>query len=130
MAFHDRMREMVIRRLGTGRGGVGVALTLQKHVPGEYDPSIGDYTSPSTTEYPGTGVRVNYSDRAYVNTGIIYGDFQIYVSPILSDYSGDMPTPAVNDTFVFNGQVASVISVSPFNDNQNNCGWKVQVRYV
>ena len=128
MAMHDRMRNMVIRRLGVGRGGQGVELTLTKTVPGVYNPKTGKTSPPTITDYIGSGVRVNYSDYAHKDSTILYGDFQLYVSPVLFDGSGDMPTPEITNNITFNGVKCSIIKVSPFNDNTVSCGWKLQVR--
>ena len=128
MAMHDRMRNMVIRRLGVGKGGQGVLLKLTKTIPGVYNPKKGKVDPPTITEYEGTGVRVNYSDYAHRDDTIQYGDFQIYISPMKYDWSGDLPKPAIGDRILFNNEECSVIKVSPFNENTVSCGWKVQVR--
>lgn len=120
------MRNMVIRNLGLQPKGKGVAVDLLKTVVPPYNPSV--KPTPVTTTYNGSGVRVNYTEAAYRNTLIIYGDFQIYLSPVLLDGT-ECPMPQKSDTMIFNGETVKVINVSPFNDNGIDCGWKVQVRY-
>lgn len=126
MGMHERMRAMVIRQLAPQPKGKGVPTTLYKITEGEYDPVTQE--SPQTTaEYIGSGVRVNYSDFAYRNTDIVYGDFQVYLSPVLADGT-ESPRPEIDDTILFQGEEVKVINLSPFNDNGVNCGWKLQVR--
>lgn len=127
MAFHDRMRAMVIRQLAPQPKGKGVSLTLTTR-RGGYNPETGD-TDPITVEsFHGSGLRVNYSDYAYRNDTIVYGDFQIYLSPVQEDGT-DMPKPSIADTIHFLDENITVIKVSPFNENSVSCGWKLQVRY-
>lgn len=128
MSMHPRLRNMVIRRLGTGRGGQGVEITFTRRVPGGYDPVTGGNKPPTNTDYIGSGVRVNYSEYAYKDESIVYGDFQIYLSPVLKDGT-ECPTPELSDVLNFLGRKVKVINVKPFNDNGYGCGWKLQVRY-
>lgn len=128
MSMHLRMRNMVIRRLGVGRGGQGVAIILTKRTLGGYNPVTGGVDPETVTEYIGSGVRVNYTDQAYRNESIVYGDFQIYLSPV--DLDGvDLPKPKVGDELTFLDNNVRIINISPFNDNGFNCGWKLQVRH-
>lgn len=117
---------MVVKNLGLGPRGKGVPVDLLKSVMPPYDPSVKPV--PVITTYNGSGLRVNYTEGAYRNALIVYGDFQIYLSPVLLDGS-ECPMPTKADTMIFNGQKVKVINVSPFNDNGIDCGWKVQVRY-
>lgn len=129
MAFHDRMRAMVIRQLAPQPKGKGVPVTATKRVGGGYDPRTGETTPVVIETLVGSGLRVNYSEYSYTNSTITYGDFQLYLSPVLADGSGDMPEPAINDSLEFLGKDVTVINVSPFNENSIGCGWKLQVRY-
>lgn len=128
MAFHDRMRAMVIRQLAPQPKGKGVAVKFTKRVSGGYDPTTGETTPAVIQTFTGSGVRVNYSEYAYRNDTITYGDFQIYLSPVLDDGT-ETPTPAIQDRFEFLGRDVTVINVQPFNENSIGCGWKLQVRY-
>lgn len=128
MAFHDRMRAMVIRQLAPQPKGKGVPVLFTKRVSGGYDPKTGDTTPIVIQKFTGSGLRVNYSNFSYSNSTIKYGDFQIYLSPVLEDGT-EAPTPSVNDKFEFLGKSVTVISVQPFNENSVGCGWKLQVRY-
>jgi len=127
MGMHDRMRAMVIRQLAPQPKGKGVPITFKRKSAGGYNPSTGVTTPVVTTTYTTSGLRVNYSEYAYRNTTIEYGDFQLYVSPVLEDGT-DTPKPVVGDEFTFLGTVVKVINVAPFNDNSIGCGWKLQVR--
>lgn len=123
--FHTRMRNMVIRRLSLKNEGVPIIFS--KSSGGDYDPVTGGVTPITQVDYIGSGVRVNYKESAYKETTIVYGDFQIYLSPVQSDGT-EMPKPEIGDEFLFNSTQCRVINVIPFNDNADNCGWKLQVR--
>ncbi len=119
---------MVIRQLAPQPKGKGCPTTFERNVAGGYNPMTGKTTPQSRKEFTTSALRVNYKDSAYRNQTIIYGDFQLYVSPVLEDGT-DTPTPLVGDIFVFLGQKCKVINVAPFNENSIGCGWKLQVRY-
>jgi len=127
MGFHDRMRNMVIRQLGVGGRGKGVDVLLDKTTPGVYNPKAGKVEGATTVTLVGSGVRVNYKDTAYKSEVIVYGDFQLYLSPVLQDGT-ECPKPRPGDTIIIQSEIVKVIAVSPFNDNSANCGWKLQVR--
>lgn len=128
MGFHDRMQAMVIRQLALQPKGKGVAVTFHQRTGGGYDPTTGGVFPEVVTDLNGSGIRVNYSEYAYKNVTVEYGDFQLYLSPIQTNGSA-MPQPSIGDTFTFIDKTARVINVSPFNDNGVDCGWKLQVRY-
>lgn len=128
LGFHDRMRAMVIRQLGVQPKGKGSPVTFKQRSGGGYDPVTGGVNPEIVTEFNGSGVRVNYSEYAYKNVAIEYGDFQIYLSPVQID-GNEMPRPSIGDEFTFIDKTVRVINVSPFNDNGIDCGWKLQVRY-
>lgn len=138
MSMHPRQRQMVIRRLGIGKGGQGVALKLIKTVDGEFDPTIGAIVQ-TTKEYNGSGVRVNYSAYTMRNFDIPYTNYQIYLSPLQlqadPDVPGDplppieeMPEPEIDDVIEFMSKLVKVVEVHPFNENGFGCGWKLRVR--
>lgn len=128
MGFHDRMRAMAIRQLGPAPKGKGSPVTFTKRISGGYNPKTGKTTPVVTQDFTGSAVRVNYSNYAYTNTTIVYGDFQLYLSPVLIDGT-DTPTPTIGDEYTFLGKKVTVINYSAFNDNGIGCGWKLQVRY-
>lgn len=128
MAFHDRMRAMVIRQLAAQPKGKGVPITFVKRISGGFDPSTGKTTPIVNKEFTSSGVRVNYSDYAFTNTQITYGDFQIYLSPVLDDGT-DTPEPSIGDHYTFLNRKVVVVNYSHFNENSVGCGWKLQVRY-
>lgn len=126
--FHNRMRAMVIRNLAPQPKGQGSPVTFTKRISGGYDPKTGKTTPVVTKSFEGSAVRVNYSTFAYTNSTIVYGDFQLYLSPVLTDGT-EAPEPSIGDSYVFLGKKVNVINYSPFNDNCVGCGWKMQVRY-
>ncbi len=125
--FHQRMRNMVIRQLGVGRGGKGVPITFTRRITGKYNPKTGRVDPETVITQEGSGVRVNYTDKAYRNEAIVYGDFQIYLSPVALN-GEEMNRRIVGDVLTFLDTNVRIINVSPFNDNGFNCGWKLQVR--
>ena len=132
MSMHPRQRQMVIRRLGVGRGGQGALLTLTKVVDGVFDPETGSMVQTST-DYQGSGVRVSYSEYTHRNFDIPYSDYQIYLSPVQIQPdpevpAEEMPTPEIDDTITFLGHLVKVVELRPFNENGQGCGWKVRVR--
>lgn len=126
MGFHDRMRGMVIRQLALQPKGKGVPITLTKKTGG-YNPKTGKTEPIVVTEFVSSGIRVNYKESNYNNSTIQYGDFQVYLSPVLSD-GGETPRPNIGDAIKFLDTLVKVINISPFNDNGVGCGWKLQVR--
>ena len=132
MSMHPRQRQMVIRRLGIGKGGQGVALKLIKTVDGGFDPTIGAIVQ-TTKEYNGSGVRVNYSAYTMRNFDIPYTDYQIYLSPLQLQADPlppieEMPEPEIDDVIEFMSKLVKVVEVHPFNENGFGCGWKLRVR--
>lgn len=128
MGMHERMRAMVIRQLAPQPKGKGVVITFERRDEGGYNPNTGEDEPSIINTYITSGLRVNYSEYGYKNSTIEYGDFQLYVSPIL-DTGEDTPTPQIGDYFTFLGEKVVVVTVKPFNDNGVSCGWKLQVRY-
>lgn len=127
MGMYDRIRAMTIRQLGVGRGGKGSPVTLYKQVEGVFNPVTGRIEEAITTEYAGSGLRVNYTNFEYKSEAIEHGDFQLYLSPVLLDGT-DCPVPEIADTFSFLGDVYKVINVDTWNAAGVSCGWKVQSR--
>ena len=127
MGMYDRIRAMTIRQLGVGRGGKGSPVTLYKQGEGEFNPVTGRIEGAGTTEYAGSGLRVNYTNFEYKDEAIEHGDFQLYLSPVLLDGT-DCPVPEVADTFSFLGDVYKVINIDTWNAAGVSCGWKAQSR--
>lgn len=127
MGMYDRIRAMTIRQLGLGRGGKGSPVTLYKQGEGEFNPATGLIEGAGTTEYAGSGVRVNYTNFAYKSEAIEHGDFQLYLSPVLQDGT-DCPAPVIADTLSFLEEVYKVINLEPWNAAGIVCGWKLQMR--
>ncbi|MNC05505.1 hypothetical protein D3C75_529810 [compost metagenome] len=126
--MHNRLRAMVIRQLALQPKGKGVAVTFHQQSGGGYNPATGGTYPIVVNDFVGSGIRVNYSEFAYKNNAVEYGDFQIYLSPVQADGT-EMPTPNIGDEFTFIDKKARVVNFSPFNENSIGCGWKLQVRY-
>ncbi|MDO8033583.1 hypothetical protein ACWYXK_14010 [Janthinobacterium lividum] len=78
------------------KGGIVV---LRQVVKGEYDPDLG--TAPSTTtDYEGTGVKINYETENIDGTLILAGDQQLLLSPLQRN-GAPMPTPTAADLVLF-----------------------------
>lgn len=132
MSMHPRQRQMVIKRLGVGKGGQGVELKLIKVTNGEFNPATGSIDQ-TVAEYQGSGVRVNYSEYTHRNFDIPYSDYQIYLSPVQIQTDplvpvAEMPTPEIDDIIKFLNKEVKVVEVHPFNENGSGCGWKLRVR--
>lgn len=88
------------------KGGIVV---LRQVVTGEYDPDLG--TAPSTTtDYEGTGVKINYEAENIDGTLIQTGDQQLLLSPLKRN-GAPMPAPTVDDLVLFGGSSYTVKNV-------------------
>ena len=127
MSVHDRHRAMCIRNLSLMPKGKGAAAILTKTVQGTFNPSTGEVTGSVSTDYPCSGIRVNYKNIEYKNIAVEYGDFQLYLCPVLQDGT-DTPAPEIDDTILFDGETYKVVSIFPWNAAGIVCGWKLQMR--
>lgn len=88
------------------KGGIVV---LRQVVTGEYDPELG--TAPSTsTDYEGTGVKINYETQNIDGTLILAGDQQLLLSPLQRN-GAPMPAPTAADLVLFGGDSYTVRAV-------------------
>ncbi|OEZ50350.1 hypothetical protein JAB1_14650 [Janthinobacterium sp. MP5059B] len=88
------------------KGGIVV---LHQVVTGEYDPDLG--TAPATTtDYEGTGVKINYEVENIDGTLIQAGDQQMLLSPLQRN-GAPMPTPTTADLVLFGGSSYTVKAV-------------------
>ncbi|PHV24653.1 hypothetical protein CSQ93_28260 [Janthinobacterium sp. BJB426] len=88
------------------KGGIVV---LRQVVTGEYDPGLG--TAPSTTtDYEGTGVKINYEAENIDGTLIQAGDQQLLLSPLQRN-GAPMPTPTNADLVLFGGASYTIKTV-------------------
>lgn len=88
------------------KGGIVV---LRQVVTGEYDPGLG--TAPSTTtDFEGTGVKINYEAENIDGTLIQAGDQQLLLSPLQRN-GAPMPTPTAADLVLFGGATYTVKAV-------------------
>lgn len=88
------------------KGGIVV---LRQAVTGEYDPDRG--TAPSTTtDYEGTGVKINYETENIDGTLILAGDQQLLLSPLQRN-GAPMPAPTAADLVLFGGDSYTVRAV-------------------
>lgn len=125
MGIQDRLRAMVIKNLSPK--GAGVAMTLTKTTGSVFNPGTSSVTPGTTTNYLGSGLRVNYKAYEYKNTAIEYGDFQVYLSPVLLDGT-DCPRPATGDKVIIGAESATVVNLERWNSNELECGYKLQMR--
>lgn len=88
------------------KGGIVV---LRQVATGEYDPGLG--TAPiTTTDYEGTGVKINYEAENIDGTLIQVGDQQLLLSPLQRN-GAPMPTPTSADLVLFGGASYTVKAV-------------------
>lgn len=88
------------------KGGIVV---LRRVVTGEYDPGLG--TAPTiTTDYEGTGVKINYEAENIDGTLIQAGDQKLLLSPLQRN-GAPMPAPTAADLVLFGGVSYTVKAV-------------------
>ena len=88
------------------KGGIVV---LRQVVTGGYDPGLG--TAPITsTDYEGTGVKINYEAENIDGTLIQVGDQQLLLSPLQRN-GASMPAPTPADMVRFGGASYTVKAV-------------------
>lgn len=127
MGMHNRLRAMTIRNLGVGPKGKGATAILTKVTPGVFVPETSELIGPTEVEYVGSGLRVNYTTYEYRGVDILYGDFKLYLSPVLQN-GADTPLPEIEDLIRFDGKTYKVKSLEAWNAAGVVCGWKIQVR--
>ena len=88
------------------KGGIVV---LRQVATGEYDPGFG--TAPiTTTDYEGTGVKINYEAENIDGTLILVGDQKLLLSPLQRNGQA-MPAPTAADLVLFGGASYTVKAV-------------------
>lgn len=127
MGVQNRLRNMVIRNLSVGGRGSGAPITITRVIEGEFDASTGGYTDEREEVYQGSGIRVSYKTYDYKNTAIQYGDFRIYLSPVLMDGT-ETPKPENGDKLKLGDNEATVVSYEAWDSNDLSCGYKLQMR--
>ena len=88
------------------KGGVVV---LRQVVTGNYDPDLGAAPS-TTTDYEGTGVKINYEAENIDGTLIQAGDQKLLLSPLQRN-GVPMPQPTAADLVLFGGASYTVKAV-------------------
>jgi hypothetical protein len=88
------------------KGGIVV---LRQVLTGEYDPDLGAAPS-TTTDYEGTGVKINYEAENIDGTLIQAGDQKLLLSPLQRNGQA-MPAPTAADLVLFGGASYTVKSV-------------------
>lgn len=127
MDVYDRAKATAKRMLAPrSAGGKGLAMTLRRTVPGEYDPTTGT-SSETTTDYAGSAFRQDFDLKDIDGSLVKSGDVLFLVSPVLLDGS-DTPEPKTQDKIIFDGQTYNVESVKPWNYAGMACGFEVQGR--
>ena len=87
----------------------GDIVVLRQVVTGPYDPDLGAAPS-TTTDYEGTGVKINYEAENIDGTLIQVGDQQLLLSPLQRN-GAPMPTPTSADLVLFGGASYTVKAV-------------------
>lgn len=88
------------------KGGIVV---LRQVMTGEYDPGLG--AAPIiTTDYEGTGVKINYEAENIDGTLIQAGDQKLLLSPLQRN-GAPMPKPTAADLVLFGGASYTVKAV-------------------
>lgn len=108
------------------KGGV---VTLRREVPGEYDPGTGGPGAGSETDYPGTGVKLNYSQDDIDGTLIKQGDQQLLLSPLQRDGTA-MPLPVSGDLLLIGAKAYTVQSVVDLQPTDTSLLYTLQLRGV
>ena len=88
------------------KGGIVV---LRQVVTGEYDPGLGMAPS-TTTDYEGTGIKINYEAENIDGTLIQTGDQQLLLSPLQRNGQA-LPAPTAADLVLFGGVSYTVKAV-------------------
>ena len=88
------------------KGGIVV---LRQVVTGNYDPDLG--TAPSTTtDYEGTGIKINYEAENIDGTLLQTGDQQLLLSPLQRNGQA-LPAPTAADLVLFGGASYTVKAI-------------------
>jgi hypothetical protein len=88
------------------KGGIVV---LRQVVTGEYDPDLGAAPT-TTTDYEGSGVKINYEAENIDGTLIQAGDQKLLLSPLQRN-GAPMPTPTTADLVLLGGASYTVRAV-------------------
>lgn len=107
----------------------GGLVTLRREVPGEYDPDIGGPGAGTTTEYSGTGVKLNYQQDDIDGTLIKQGDQQLLLSPLQRD-GAPMPVPTTADLVLIGAKVYSIADVVDLQPTDTSLLFTLQLRGV
>jgi len=105
------------------KGGIVV---LRQITTGEYDPDLG--TAPTTTtEYEGTGVKLNYEQDDIDGTLIKQGDQQLLLSPLQRN-GVKMPLPVSGDQVAIGAAVYTVGMVAALQPTDTSLLYTLQLR--
>jgi hypothetical protein len=107
------------------KGGIVV---LHQVVTGAYDPNLG--AAPVTTsEYEGTGFKINYKAEDIDGTLIKVGDLQLLLSPLQRN-SVKMPLPISGDQLVIGASVYTVGMVADLQPTDTSVLYTLQLRGI
>lgn len=107
------------------KGGIVV---LRQVVTGEYDPGLG--TAPTvTTDYDGTGIKLNYEQDDIDGTLIKQGDQKLLLSPLQRN-GAKMPLPISGDQLVIGATVYTVGMVADLQPTDTSVLYTLQLRGV
>jgi len=125
--IYDQVLAAAIRMLKPrSAGGYGFEATLTTEVVGAYDPATG--TAPVTvTNYAGSAFRDTFRKDEIDGTRVLESDVKFLVSPKLVNGN---TTPILNPEYkiTFDGDVYTIINVSPWNYAGLTIGFEVQGR--
>lgn len=126
MNTHQRFRNLTVKRLGIGRGGMGVPCTLRK-VDGKVYNEDTDRWERQIVDYPACAVRTRYKQYLIDGVNIFQSDVRILLSPELQNGS-DCPVPTTSDFIVFDDQTYSINAIHSMNGGGIEVGWEIRGR--
>ena len=107
------------------KGGIVV---LRRVVTGVYDPDLG--AAPiTTTDYEGTGFKINYEAEDIDGTLIKVGDLQLILSPLQRN-GAKMPLPISGDQLVIGATVYTVEMVADLQQTDTSVMYTLQLRGI
>lgn len=125
--IYDRSLALATRMLAPrSAGGKGLEMVLSVTTTGEYDTDTGEAPI-TTTTYDGSAFRDTYQKDEIDGTRVLGSDVKFLVSPVL--LNGDT-TPDISPQYKieFDGQIYTIMSVSPWDYAGLNVGFEVQGR--
>jgi hypothetical protein len=117
MSFYDDIAATAVELLAE----FGAPVTLTSVATGSYDPATGQGAT-TPTNYPATGVKLDYEQREIDGTNIRSGDQRVYLAPDLA------VTPKTGDRLTVGASVFQIIASRPLSPATTTVLHDVQVR--